>query len=62
MPGLSWSVNPFWVRGTYPEFLKDGGRKRGGFKCGITVSRQRENTRFRGNMLGSVFSEATSNG
>ena len=44
--------------GTGLEIVKDGIRKQGGFKCGMTISRQRENTRLGGNMKGSVGKHA----
>jgi hypothetical protein len=36
--------------GTGVESVKDGDRKQVGFKCGTTVSRQREDTRPGGNI------------
>ena len=38
-------------------FMKDGDKEQGGFKCGMTVPGQREDTRFRGDMPGSGISE-----
>ena len=37
---------------THLESVKDGDRKKGRLKCGMTVSRQRENTRPGGKMQG----------
>jgi hypothetical protein len=39
--------------------VKDGNGKQGGFKCGTTVSQQRENMRSGDEMTGSVGEHAT---